>query len=190
MTKIKKTMAMVLILIAAMMMAACGSGGGGDSTPAPTPTTQSANGVWSGTLVDNINGTFALGCLIYEGEIISVSEDAGRIYKGTYTVSGNTFAGNVNAYEIGGGLVDSGTMNGTVVEEVSLTATFQSQATTGSISVTFDQVYNRDSALSYVEGTWTEVDGTYSMNLTIAATGGITGSDSIRGGVALPPAGS
>jgi len=176
-------------VIAVFMMTACG-GGGGDSAPAPILPNQSANGVWSGTLVDNINGTFALDCLIYDGDIIAISEEAGRIYRGTYTVSGNNLAGNVNAYEIGGGLVDSGTMNGTVVEEVSLTATFQSQATTGSISVTFDQVYNRDSALSYVEGTWTEVDGTYSMNLTIAATGGITGSDSIRGGVALPPAGS
>ena len=75
-------------------------------------------------------------------------------------------------------MADSGTLSGTVIQQVSLTASFQSQNTNGTISVTFDQVYNRPSAFSLAEGTWSEVVGSYSRSLTIDAAGGITGSDS------------
>lgn len=129
----------LLVVISAMFICVGCGGGGGDSAPAvQTTVTQSANGIWSGTLVDDINGTFTLDCLIYEGEIFAISEDANRIYKGTYTVSGSSFSATVDAFEIGGGLVDSGTINGAVTEQVLLTATFQSQHTTGSIAVSFD----------------------------------------------------
>lgn len=74
--------------------------------------------------------------------------------------------------------MDSGTINETVAEQDTLTGSFQSQLTTGTISLTFNQIYNRDSAFSYVEGNWSGTSGSYSINLTIDASGGISGSDS------------
>lgn len=166
-----------LILVSVSFLVSCGGGGGSD--PAPTPVTQSANGIWAGTLVENGVGTYTVDCLLYEGDIIAINSDAGVIYKGTYTVSGNNFSANVDAMQIGGGLFDTGTMSGTVIEQDRLTASFNSASgSTGSISVTFDQIYNRPSSFSLVEGTWSKTSGTYTGNLTITDAGGVSGSDS------------
>jgi hypothetical protein len=168
-----KNMFMMAVLVMVIFLTGCNNGGGGGSTHS----NQSANGIWVGTLVDNKYGNFDLMCFIHSGEIIAISEIAGRVYKGTYNVSGDNFSGHVKAYEIGGGLVDSGSVKGTLVEKVSLNVNFQSKTTNGSVSLKFDELYDRDSALSYIEGRWRVSDGSYGVTMVIDSYGVIKGSD-------------
>jgi hypothetical protein len=170
---------MLILPLSLISLIACGGGGGGDATNPEAPTTnQSANGFWSGTLVDNNEGTFSLECLVYEGDLIGVSEDADHIYRGTYTISGNSISGSYKVYQIGGGVVDTGTLSGTVVEQQSINVSFVTQVTTGTIAVTFEQLYNRGSSYALVDGNWRAVIGSDWAQLTVDDAGGITGVDS------------
>lgn len=158
-------------------IASCG-GSGGDSGGGSNATV-SANGLWEGTFTENGVGTFDVSGLLYNGRIIAISELAGVIYDGSYTVSGNNISANVTAYQIGGSVFATSTISGTVSEENSIATTFNtSYGTSGSMSLSFNNIYNRSSSLSLIAGSWNYTSGSYSLTITAQNDGSFFGQDS------------
>lgn len=168
----------MIVLIA---LAACGGGGSGDggTTGGGGTTTISANGLWEGTFTEIGVGTFDVSGLLYNGRIIAISESAGAIYDGSYTVSGNSISGNVTAYQINGGPYATATISGTVTEQGSISVSFNtSYGTSGTMSLTFNSIYNRASSLLLVAGSWNYTSGSYSLTVTVQNDGAFFGQDS------------
>lgn len=163
-------------------LASCG-GGGGSSTSTP-PETVNPEGIWRGTFTENGVGTFEVDGLIYDGEIIAYSEDAGVMYRGTINVSGSNLTASANCYEVGGGLTGTSSISGTMSAQNSLQATFtttylsNNATTTGTIALNYDSVYDRTSSISSIQGNWGVVNGSYTFSSTIDSQGSITGNDS------------
>lgn len=167
---------MLLACIVSSLLVACSGGGGGGSG---TTTNVSANGLWEGTLTENGVGTFDVSGLLYNGRIIAISESAGAIYDGSYTVSGSNITGNVTAYQINGGPFATATISGTVTEQGLISVSFNtSYGTSGTISMSFNSIYNRTSSLSLVAGIWNYTSGSYSLTVTVQSDGTYFGQDS------------
>lgn len=165
----------VLGIFVLVGLVACGGGGGGGETT----TNVSANGLWNGTFTESGVGTFDISGLLYNGRIIAISESAGAIYDGSYTVSGSSISGTVTAYQINGGPFATVTLSGTVTEQGSISSSFNtSYGTSGTISLSFDSIYNRPSSLSLVAGNWNYTRGDYSLTITVQSNGTYSGQDS------------
>ncbi|WLQ13241.1 hypothetical protein O5O45_26275 [Hahella aquimaris] len=157
-------------------LAACG-GGGGDSGGATA--TVSANGLWEGTFTENGSGTFDVSGLFYNGRIIAISESAGAIYDGSYTVSGSSISGNVTAYQVNGGAFATASISGTVSVQGAISVTFNtSYGSSGSMSLSFNSIYNRTPSLSLLAGQWNYTSGAYSLTITVQNDGTYWGQDS------------
>lgn len=167
-----------LFLIVSLV--SCGGSSSGDDLTTTPPQTVSANGFWEGTFTEDGVGTFSLESLLYDGRIIAISESANIIYDGSYTVSGNDFSADVIAYNIDSGTaVGTTTLSGTVTEQDSLSATFStSYGGTGTVSLSFNDVYNLPSSLSFVAGIWNVTSGAYSLTITVENDGAFFGQDS------------
>lgn len=174
--KIRSFLGSVVIGIFVLVgLVACGGGGGGGETT----TNVSANGLWKGTFTESSVGTFDISGLLYNGRIIAISEEAGAIYNGSYTVSGSSISGIVTAYQINGGPFATATFSGTVTEQGSISLSFNtSYGTSGTVSLFFDSIYNRPSSLSLVAGNWNYTRGDYSLTITVQSDGTYSGQDS------------
>jgi hypothetical protein len=160
-------------------LAFLGCGGGSSSGGSGSDTNPSrANGIWHGTFVER-GFTYNISALTFDGEIVAYSQSAGAIYMGTYTVSGNQITGTVNGFFIGGGRFTTSTLNGTFAEQSDIGGTFSSSyGTTGTLSVSFDPLFNRPSPLALLEGTWSYTEPGYSISIDVDDQGEINGSDS------------
>jgi hypothetical protein len=107
-------------------------------------------------------------------------------YVGTAVVSGTSLSANYNGFtEVGSVFSDgsthgTGTVSGTVDARTSLTATTQFKtdggtASNGSLSLTFDALYNRPSALSTIAGNF-QASGSSVVNIT--SSGALFSQDS------------
>jgi hypothetical protein len=147
-------------------MAACGGGGGdGDGGSGPPPNA-SVGGIWVGTVTVAGQGSFELiGLVAEDGRGHFIQED-GVQYWGTVVSSGNSITANITgATEWGDEFLDgstsgTGTISGSISERrsISATSTFTTTAgtrTTGTISLTYDPLYDRDSSLATVAGNYT-----------------------------------
>ena len=171
---VKNVLSVVALVAAALGLVACGGGGGGGSD-----TSVSANGLWEGTFTETGVGTYAVSGLLYNGRIIAISESAGAIYDGSYTMNGGSISGNVKAYQINGGQYATATLSGSVTEQSTISVTFStSYGSTGSMSLSFNSIYNRPSSLSAVAGSWGYTSGTYNLTLTAQNDGSFFGQDS------------
>lgn len=175
----KKGLRMLGVLMVIAGVVACKGGGDGDDGGGGAADAVSANGIWEGTFTEIGVGTFSVTGLIYNGRIIAISDSAGAIYDGTYTVTGNSISGNVTAYEINGGPFATATISGTVSEESAISVKFTtSYGSTGSMSLDFASIYNRDSSLSLTQGVWSYTSGAYSLAVAIDGDGSFFGQDS------------
>lgn len=166
----------VLGIFVLVGLVACGGGGGSGGG---TTTNVSANGFWEGTFTESGVGTFDISGLLYNGRIIAISESAGAIYDGSYTVSGSSISGTVTAYQINGGPFATTTVSGSVTEQGSISLSFNtSYGTSGTISLSFNSIYNRASSLSSVAGNWNYTSGAYSLTITVQNDGSYWGQDS------------
>lgn len=165
------------LICSILLLAACGGGGGGGGSNVTTANA-SANGYWEGTFTETGLGTFDVSGLLYNGRIIAISESAGAIYDGSYTVSGGNISGDVTAYQINGGPFATATISGTVTEQGSISVSFNtSYGSSGTMALSFDSIYNRTSSLSKVTGIWNYTSGTYSLTITVQNDGAFTGQD-------------
>lgn len=170
----------VLFVLCLSVVVSCG--GGSDSSPSPV-VNENPEGIWTGTFTESGMGTYVVDMLVYNGEIIGLSTDASAIFVGTYTVSGNSITADVKAYAIGGGPYATSVITGTFSEQSQFDATFSSTyissgtTSTGSITLTYDSIYDRSSSLAMLEGTWSETDGAYTITADVDAFGSLSGTD-------------
>ncbi len=169
----------VLCVFFLSIIAACSGGdGGGSSTPVADGNPE---GIWSGTF-DEEGTTYEVSGLIHSGEIVAFSTDAGVVYKGTYSVAGDEITANMNCFESGGSFFATSVLNGTFSEQGHLNGTFTTSyvgngTTQGTISLAFNQIYNRPSSLELVAGDWEVAYGDYSAQALIDDQGHITAED-------------
>jgi hypothetical protein len=183
-TNWKKTMSWMWAMVLVFTVLGCGGGGSSSGQPSePTPIS-SANGIWHGTFTEPPYGTFDLSVLTHDGEIMGISNDAGVIYHGYYTLDQSALSGAVKVFEIGGGLFATAEIAGTYSGQGTIDAQASNlylgtgERTTSSIHLVFDELYNRPSALSLVEGTWFYSEPGYSVTMNVDSFGDISGSDS------------
>jgi len=143
-----------------VMLTACGGGGGGTTAP-PPPVPTNVGGIWEGT--SNTSG------LILDFVGVFTEGGEGRFYddRGTQyivdNVSGND--GNVTMNftaitQFGNVFLDdstvtTGTVSGTIVERTSFNGNYSvATGESGTISLTYNPIYDRDSSLAKLEGMW------------------------------------
>ncbi len=145
----------------ALVVAGCGGGGGSSFV---VVTNASVGGIWTGT--DSISGLQVTGIADEEGEFHFIRTD-GVQYVGTATTSGNSLSGSYDGYtEVGTEFPDGsthgvGNLTGTVQQRSSISAnvSFKTDAgnsSSGTLSLTFNKLYNNPSALATLSGNYTD----------------------------------
>lgn len=158
----------IFALGAVLCAAACGGGGGGSSgsiAPPPPPPSASAGGVWEGT--ESVTGLEVVGLVSETGELHFIRED-GTQYSGTAGVSGNSVNANLTGYTAPGFVFEdgstsgTGSFSGTVQERSTLTGTTSFRTsrgtqTSGTLSLRYNSLYERDSSLATIAGNFREL---------------------------------
>jgi hypothetical protein len=179
-----------IVVLSAALLFSCGGGGGGDSSspavlsPAPT---SSVGGIWDGMFSSNVVAFNAhmIGIVSEDREVRFISDDGVQTF-GTVSVSGKTVSGNLTSIAPSGYLFVDGsqigitTINGTVQEKKTLSGVYSGSGDQGTLFLHYDGMYDRDSALSLLEGTWNldYLDSQFiDLTLNIQSDGTFTGSD-------------
>jgi hypothetical protein len=140
---------------------ACGGGGGGTTAPPPVPT--NAGGIWDGTSTAG-GQTIALTGVVTENGEGRFFDDNGTQYI-VSSMSGNDGSITMNVMAVAqfgfvfedGSTVTTGTLSGTIVERTSFNGDWSlATGESGTLSMTYDPLYERDSSLSKLEGMWDE----------------------------------
>lgn len=144
-------------------------------------TSDTANGIWEGTVTVDGDDTFKFTALLYNGRFMAFNSDSfDFMLDGDYTVRSNDISGKIKTYdlddqlEVGVATGETVTISGTVDEQKSIALTFStSEGATGTISLTFNAAYNRSSSLSLIAGTWLSIG----LTITVDDDGSVEGQD-------------
>ena len=162
---------MLWIAGAAVVLAACGGGGGGGSVappppPPPPPANDSPGGLWGGNMsFDGGDTVPVVGIVTETGEYRFIGLDGQQVF-GDLTVTGSTLAGTgswvlpPDTTTAGGSEFGETVLSGTVQERASISGNFTSTGNlgdtfTGSVSLVYDEDYERPSSLAIIAGTYT-----------------------------------
>ena len=152
------------------LLAACGGGGGGGSSGASFPTLTNAYGIWVGSSTSG-GMSIQIEGVIARGESRFVDENGTQ-----YIVTGiSGFDGEIridfNAYAqfgyvfLDGSTSGTGTITGVVRERTSINGNFSfSTGEAGTISFTYDALYDRDSSLEKLTGQWNDEFGVMTVD--------------------------
>lgn len=164
-----------LCLLASLALTACGGGssGSGPGTNPPVTINADPGGIWYG-IAENITLGETLdvvGVSVSSGELRFI-DDRGVQYYGSMQVSGNTYNASFRAvaplgeYFLNGSSVLTGTMTGTIIERSSLQGAYQlSTGERGTVSLLYNDLYQRSSSLGRLAGTWIDAyNDTYSVD--------------------------
>ena len=165
-----------LPVLLATSLIACGGGGGSDSS-APPVQNASAGGLWAGTLTD---GTQVVGIVAETGEFHFLQDD-GVQYFGTINTSQTSASANLTGVTplgttfADGSTYGTGTLSGSVQERAQLTgsSTFRTAAgttNTTSVTLTYDNLYDRDSSLQTVAGNFVDLGSSGVVNINTDGT--------------------
>jgi hypothetical protein len=179
----------VLPLIASLglLVSACGGGGGGGSNPPPIPNA-AVGGIWAGTVTVAGQGTLDLvGLVAEDGRGHFIQED-GVQYWGTVTSSGNQISASISgAVQVGdqfpdGSTSGTGSIIGTIAARSTITGTSTftttgGSKTSGTISLIYDSLYDRDSSLATIAGNYTNAFFPGSDALNVSSSGVIFGQE-------------
>ena len=170
----RRTLKLVSALTIGLVGCGGGSGGGGDNDPPPPPPppTQSAAGIWQGslssggTLVNEISCAVTvaneLACLFFD----PVTGDLAGGSQGTLQVDGNQVTGSGRSYAAPGYFLADGSSvvanftitGGTVSERSTINATITSLGQTASLTAAFDTIYDRGSSLGTVAASYSTLN--------------------------------
>jgi hypothetical protein len=150
-------------------------------------TNQSVGGIWEGSFFSiPLSQNFStIGIISENGEVHFISNE-GAQYTGKGTVSGNSVSGTFNAFAppnyvfLDGSTNGTFSINGTIVERQSFYGTYSGLGDSGNFSLTYNNLYDRDSSLSFLEGQWflSTINGVaVNILLTIQNDGTVTGND-------------
>jgi hypothetical protein len=184
----KNPMAFILLLA----LTACAPGIGdislGPTGFTPPPTNQRAGGLWYGTLTfdASMGSEEAIGMIGEDGQFRLISADTLIQMSGTVTVAGSSLTGSGKAFASPGGNWPDGSTVGdvsltaTVAQRVSIIGAWSTTATeSGTFELFYDSLYERDSALSLLDGLWTAYDdlGNPNVTFTIQNSGSFDGQN-------------
>jgi hypothetical protein len=175
-----------LVLLLSMLALSAGCGGGGGGGAANPPPNASPGGIWAGT--SSTGGTI-LGLVTETGEFHFLQDD-GIQYFGTVSTSQNAISANFTGVtQIGTALVDgstsgTGTLSGTVQERRSMSgnSTFRTalgNSTTSTITLTYDNLYERDSSLGMIAGNYRDTATNAVINVN--GNGVVFSQDAVTG---------
>ena len=177
-----------LVFTAAFFISACGGSGGSTSLAGGgTTTNASPGGIWSGT--ESSTGLTVTGIVDEAGEFRFIRSD-GTQYVGTATTVENAISASFDGYTpIGTMFADgsthgTGTLSGTVTQRVSISAMTQFQtdkgtSSSGSLSLTFESLYNVASSLATISGNYTDPNSGDVISIT--SSGAVTWQDAETG---------
>jgi hypothetical protein len=162
---------------ALIFVVSCGGGGGGGG--GLSASNASPGGIWRGT--DSISGLQVVGLVTEDGEFHFIRSDKVQ-YVGTASTFGNSISANGEGFvPFGSAFPDgsvhgTGTASGTIQARTStnLNTQFKTDAGTvssGTLSLTFDALYNRPSSLGTISGTFT--DTSTGVAVTVDSTGAV-----------------
>ena len=177
-----------IFVLIAILMNSCGGGGG--SSPAPPlaiSPTSTVGGIWEGTFSSNVITFDAqiIGLVSEDQEVRFISDDGVQTF-GPVSVSGNNVSGNLTSIAPSGySFVDGSqigviNINGTIAEKQSLFGEYSGTGDQGTLSLQYNSLYDRDSSLSLLEGTWNMdyLDSQYiNLTLNVESDGTFTGND-------------
>jgi hypothetical protein len=165
------TRSVFITAVSALVLAGCGGGSSNSSSDNGSngggpgaPTNASVGGIWNGT--DPVSGLQLVGLIDEAGEFHFIRSD-GVQYVGTATTNGNSVSASFDGYtQFGSTFADGstsgvGSLSGTVQQRVSITANTQFKTTagttaSGTLSLTFNSLYDNPSSLSTISGNYTD----------------------------------
>ena len=192
----------IIVLLLFGGLSACGGGGSSappspppPPPPPPPPASESPAGIWEGTFTSTVFNQVeqVLGVATAPGDIRFISIESGSQFFGQVIVSGNAISGTLRAVSLAGGQFAggpaSGTVNieGTLSERNSISGTFIGVGDEGTFSLTFNNLYDRDSSILKVQDHWSAQEtvfkvllpglGAAPIGFAIQDTGDFAGAD-------------
>ncbi len=155
---------LVWIGLCSLIVSGCGGGGSsGSSTPPPTPVATNAGGIWEGTSTGGGQTIVLAGVITENGEGRFFDENGTQYI--VSSISGNDGSITLNVMAVAqfgfvftdGSTVTTGTLSGTIVERTSFIGDWSlATGESGTLSMTYDPLYDRSSSLAKLEGMWDE----------------------------------
>jgi hypothetical protein len=174
-----KSLTFVCLSLFVLGAAACGGGDGGILV-----TTASPGGIWQGT--DSATGKQVRGIVDESGQFHFIRNDLVQ-FVGTATTAGNAVSASFEGFtQVGTNFADgsthgTGTLTGTLAERASLALNYQfttddGAASSGTINLAYNSLYDVDSSLSAISGNYTDAAND---TVSISASGAITSQDPV-----------
>ena len=174
---------LVVLFVGFPALSACSGGGGSDSTPPPPPATN-AGGVWEGsTFINQAGLTFETVGVVTEnnGEARFVNDQGTQFILSGVSGTGGNISATITAISqtgstfIDGSTVTTGTLTGTLVERASLDGNWSlNSGETGTITMSYNNIYDRGSDLARMSGTW---EDSFGVVYSVDAVGAIFAQD-------------
>src|SRR6056297_3630788 len=150
-----------------VLISACGGGGDSTSSSSPPVDNERAGGIWSGTSTGAAFGGAqeVVGISTDDGRFRFLSLNTGGQFIGEVQVNGTVFTGTGTGYAatgttwIDGSIHTPLTVSGSLDERQNLAGDWETgTGESGSFSYSYDTIYERDSSLDTLAGSWTEFD--------------------------------
>jgi hypothetical protein len=177
-----------MFVAAATVLVLAGCGGGGSTVGGnPGQNNGSPGGIWHGT--ESVSGLQVTGLVDESGNFHFLRGD-GVQYVGTAAVSGGSLSANVEGFvPLGftfpdGSAHGTGTISGTLEARKSIAATTQfktdfNSSSNGTLTLTFDALYNRASSLTTLSGNFKNASN--SAVVTVGTNGTLFSQDAVSG---------
>jgi hypothetical protein len=174
-----KSLAFVCSLVLVLLAAGCG-GGDGSGTLVPTA---SPGGIWEGS--DSSSGLQVTGIVDEAGQFHFIRSDLVQ-FVGMATTSANAVTASFDGFtQVGdvfgdGSTHGTGTLSGTIAQRSTLALSYHfttdaGTASSGTLNLSFNSLYNVASSLSTLAGSYT--DATSSATVTVSSSGAIASQD-------------
>jgi len=171
----------------ALLLISCGGGGSGIGGAPPPGSSASPGGFWRGT--DSVSGLQVTGLVDESGNFHFLRGD-GVQYVGTAEVNQSSLTANIEGFAPLGFQFSDGSRHGTgsiaatLQPRKTITATTKFQtdsgnASSGTLNLTFDAVYNRASSLATLSGNF--ANSTNNVVVTVGSNGTLFSQDSVSG---------
>jgi hypothetical protein len=167
----------------ACLLVGCGGGGGdgGATTPPPPPESTNAAGIWEGTATSSgVTVNFA-GVVTEDGQARFVDENSTQYIVSDISGTDGDITLDFTAVAqfgftfLDGSTVTTGSLTGTIVEGTSFEGEYSvATGESGTVSMTYNAIYERDSSFEKLAGMWDEEFGV----LTFDADGSFFEQDS------------
>jgi len=174
------------LLGALALLSACG-GGDVTVTPAeigtgtPTQDVTGFNGIWEGSYNSNVGGQTCgdLRGLILNGQVRVVSEACNMVLVGSMSVSGDTASISVDTFAAdGSGATGAASFSGSFTRGSVINGIYSNaDGDSGNFVLNYNIIYENDSSLSKVEGSWEYKSASDWVDLRINNVGNIVGAD-------------